>query len=211
MNEIKEGELMEGNLIYQKIPAIMCDLKAVEKTSKNVSQGFMYRGIDQVMNALNPLLSKHKVFCVPEVIEQTRDERTNSKGTTLLYSICKMRFTFFAEDGSSISAITVGEGMDSGDKATNKAMAIALKYALFDVFMIPTEEMKDADPDKESHEVISTVSASHVKNIESELLRTGANVESVLARYKVLSLDLLNIKDYNNIMAIFKKMPDKIN
>ena len=63
----------------------------------------------------------------------------------LIYSICRIKYTFYAEDGSFIEAVTVGEGMDSGDKATNKAMAIAFKYACFQVFCIPTEEMKDPD------------------------------------------------------------------
>jgi hypothetical protein len=88
---------------------------------------------------------------VPEILEQTREERTNSKGTLLIYSICKVKYTFYAEDGSSISATVIGEGMDTGDKATNKAMSIAFKYACFQVFCIPTEEM--VDPDAECHEV----------------------------------------------------------
>ena len=70
-----------------------------------------------------------------------------------MYSICKIKYTFYAEDGSFVEAITIGEGMDTGDKATNKAMAIAFKYALFQVFCIPTEEMKADDPDNECHEV----------------------------------------------------------
>ncbi len=111
----------------------------------------MYRGIDAVMNAINPALTNHGVFIVPEVLEQTREERTTSKGNLLIYSICKIKFSFFAEDGSHIEAITIGEGMDSGDKATNKAMSIAFKYACFQVFCIPTEEM--VDPDAECHEV----------------------------------------------------------
>ena len=57
----------------------------------------------------------------------------------------KVRYTFYAEDGTSVSAVVIGEGMDSGDKASNKAMAIAMKYAFFQVFCIPTEEMKDPD------------------------------------------------------------------
>lgn len=137
--------------IYQAITAIMGELGAISKDKKNTQQGFMYRGIDDVMNALNPLFAKHKVFVVPEVLEQIREERQSNKGNTLLYSICKIKYTFFAEDGSSISAVVVGEGMDSGDKATNKAMAIAMKYACFQVFCIATEEMKDSDA--EIHEV----------------------------------------------------------
>ncbi len=105
----------------------------------------MYRGIDDVMNAINPALVKHNVFIVPEVMEQSREERKTAKGGSLLYSVCRMKFRFCADDGSYVEAVTIGEGMDSGDKATNKAMAVAFKYACFQVFCIPTEEMKDPD------------------------------------------------------------------
>lgn len=143
---------MEG-AIYKAINGVMSDIGAVGKDSYNEMQKFKFRGIDAVMNALYPALVKNKVFVVPEVLEQTREERQSSRGGNLIYSICKIRFTFYAEDGSSVQAVTVGEGMDSGDKATNKAMAIALKYAFFQVFCIPTEEM--SDPDAESPEIAS--------------------------------------------------------
>ena len=142
---------VDGGKIYQAIPAIMGEIHAVGKNKRNNQQGFLYRGVDDVMNAINPALIKHKVFIVPEILEQSREERQTNKGSNLIYSICRMCFHFYAEDGSSIKAITVGEGMDSGDKATNKAMAIAFKYACFQVFCIPTEEMKD--PDAESYEL----------------------------------------------------------
>ena len=125
---------MEKQLIYEAISSVMEEIGAIGKTSKNSQQGFMYRGIDAVMNAINPALVKHKVFIVPEVLEQTRDERQTKSGSVLIYSICKVRFRFYAQDGSYVEAITIGEGMDSGDKATNKAMSIAFKYACFQVF-----------------------------------------------------------------------------
>ena len=133
--------------IHQKIPIIMSEIGAIQKAKKNAQQGFMYRGVDDVMNALQPLLHKHGVFIVPEVLEQKREERQTNKGGNLIYSVCTIKYTFYASDGSSITAVVVGEGMDSGDKATNKAMAIAFKYACFQVFCIPTEEMKDPDAD----------------------------------------------------------------
>lgn len=142
---------MEKKNIYETISSVMGEIGAVGKDSKNQQQGFMFRGIDAVMNAISPALIKHHLFIVPEILEQTREERTNSKGTLLIYSICKVKYTFFAEDGSNISAVVIGEGMDTGDKATNKAMSIAFKYACFQVFCIPTEEM--VDPDAECHEV----------------------------------------------------------
>lgn len=131
--------------IFESITAIMQEIPAIGKEKKNQQQGFKYRGIDDVMNTLQPILSKHKVFVVPEVIDQAREDRVTNKGGTILYSMLKVRYTFYAEDGTSVSAVVIGEGMDSGDKASNKAMAIAMKYAFFQVFCIPTEEMKDSD------------------------------------------------------------------
>lgn len=145
-----EAEVKKMN-IYQAISKCMKEIGAVGKNDVNKTQSFKYRGIDAVMNAINPALVRNHVFIVPEVLEQSREERTSSKGGLLIYSVCKIKFTFFAEDGSSIVAITVGEGMDSGDKSTNKAMAIAFKYACFQVFCIPTEEMGDSDG--ENHEL----------------------------------------------------------
>lgn len=137
--------------IYEAISATMADIGAIGKTTKNTQQGFMYRGVDAVMNALQPAMLQNHIFVVPKVLEQTREERTSTRGGTLIYSILRIEFTFYAEDGSSISATVIGEGMDSGDKASNKAMSVAFKYACFQVFCIPTEEMKD--PDAECHEV----------------------------------------------------------
>lgn len=131
--------------IYAAIADIMKEGYAIGKNKKNPQQGFMYRGIDDVMNVFQPLMASRGIFMVPEVLDAQREERQTAKGTNLIYSVLTVRYTFYAEDGSSVSAVVVGEGMDSGDKATNKAMAVAMKYALFQTFCIPTEEMKDPD------------------------------------------------------------------
>ena len=142
---------MEEKLIYQKIADIMKEIGAIGKTQKNKTQGFMYRGIDDVYGALQPLLAKHEVFTIPQVLEEHSEERQTKAGGTLIYRILRIQYTFFTVDGSSISCIVIGEGMDSGDKAANKAMAVGHKYALLQTFCIPTEDVKD--PDAESHEV----------------------------------------------------------
>ena len=134
--------------IYEAIADIMREGYAITKSKRNPQQGFMYRGIDDVMNAFQPLMAERGIFVVPEVLEHTREERQTSKGATLIYSILKIRYTFYASDGSNISAVVIGEGMDSGDKASNKALAVGMKYAMFQVFCIPTEEL--IDPDSET-------------------------------------------------------------
>lgn len=137
--------------IYSAMAAVMADTSAIGKDQRNQQQGFQYRGIDDVYNAMHGILAKHGIFTAPEVLEKTREERTNNKGTVLAFVTLRMKYTFWAKDGSSVSCIVEGEGMDSGDKATNKAMAIAHKYALLQTFCIPTAEQKD--PDAEVHEV----------------------------------------------------------
>ena len=124
----------------------MEEIEPIGKDSFNAKQGFKYRSVDAVMNALQPLFAKHKLFCVPEVIESSREERQSKGGGILIYSIIRTKYTFYAEDGSFVSAIVEGEGMDSADKSTNKALAIAFKYACFQLFCIPTEETSP-DPD----------------------------------------------------------------
>ena len=141
MSEIK------APMIYGKIADCMRQLGAIGKDSYNQQQKFSYRGVDAVMNALNPVLTANHVFCVPEVLEQHREERQTRNGGNLIYSILKMCYTLYAEDGSSVSATVIGEGMDSADKSSNKAMSVAYKYAMFQIFSIPTEEMADTDAD----------------------------------------------------------------
>ena len=143
---------MENAKIYTAIPAIMDEIGHIGKDKKNQQQGFMFRGIDQVMNTMKPLLAKYGVFAVPEVVETQRSERTTKSGGNLIYTIHKIKYHFVASDGSEVCATVVGEGMDSADKSSNKAMAVAFKYACFQVFCIPTEEMAKDDPDAYSPE-----------------------------------------------------------
>jgi len=135
-----------GN-IYTAICDIMNDCPAISKAQKNQQQGFLYRGIDVVMNVFQPLFAKHRVFVTPEVLESNREDRQTKSGGNLIYTTLKVKYTFYTDDGSSVSAIVQGEGMDSADKSSNKAMSVAFKYACFQVFCIPTEEMKDPDAD----------------------------------------------------------------
>jgi hypothetical protein len=141
-------------LIYQKIPAIMKEVVPISKDRKNQAQGYSFRGIDDVYNSLQPILAKHGVFMTSQILEERSEERARSEGKIALFSrLLKIRYSLIAEDGSSIATEVVGEGMDQGDKAAAKAMSIAQKYALFQMFLIPTAEPKD--PENDDHEVIA--------------------------------------------------------
>jgi hypothetical protein len=136
---------MSEQRIYQAISDAMKDIEPIAKNHRNEQQKFQYRGVDDVMNELQPILIKHRIFVVPEVLEQKREERQTKSGTNLIYSIQKTAFHFTADDGSKVTAVIVGEGMDSGDKASNKALSTAFKYACLQMFCIPTYDTKDPD------------------------------------------------------------------
>lgn len=133
--------------IYPAMVTIMSSITALEKSRQNQSQGYRFRGIDDVYNMLHEIMADNGVFCLPTVVADRHEERTNQKGTCLIYRIVTMRYTFMASDGSSVEATAIGEGMDSGDKAANKAMSAAQKYALLQAFLIPTEDEKDSEND----------------------------------------------------------------
>jgi hypothetical protein len=140
--------------IYQAINAVQSELvsQGISKANRNAQQGYKFRGIDDVYNALSPLLSKHGLCILPRMISRNCQERTNAKGTALFYVTVEAEFDLVAvEDGSKHIIRTFGEAMDSGDKATNKAMSAAYKYACLQAFSIPTEG--DNDADATTHEV----------------------------------------------------------
>lgn len=136
-------------IVYKAIAAVAGEMavQGIAKGKKNEQQGFKFRGIDDVYNALAPMLARHNLVILPRCVERTLVERQTAKGGNLFYVTVKAEFDFVsAEDGSKHTVSTYGEAMDSGDKATNKAMSAAYKYAAFLSFCIPTEETAmDAD------------------------------------------------------------------
>jgi len=143
--------------VYKTIAAVMADIakEGIAKDSRNQQQGYNFRGIDSVYNALAPILSRHGLMMLPRVLAREVVERATKSGGVLFYVTVDVEFTLVcSEDGSAHVIKTYGEAMDSGDKATNKAMSAAYKYAAMQAFCIPTEG--DNDPDATTHEVVAS-------------------------------------------------------
>ena len=135
--------------IYAALAAAAKDVGAVGKDKTNTGQNYKFRGIDAVVNAVHPAFTKHGIVTALKVLDQKREERTSKGGATLIYSLLHCEVTFYATDGSSVTCGAMGEGMDSGDKASNKAMSAALKYALTQTLMIPFELYDSEDDNPE--------------------------------------------------------------
>lgn len=144
---VKDEEKNTIPLIFRKIPEIMGKVWSIGKDRENKEQKYKFRWIDDLYNALNKHLAEAGVFITSEIIERIRAERQTRNGWVLFYTSLRMKFKFFAPDGSFVESTTEGEAMDSGDKSTNKAMSVAYKYALMQIFCIPTEEDKDPEND----------------------------------------------------------------
>lgn len=153
--------------VTKSICAITAEVGSIAKNKKNEQQGYSFRGVDDLMNTLHPLFAKYGIFLLPEVLDTKRDERITAKGSALISVVVTVKYHFIAMDGSEICATIVGEGMDSADKATNKAMTAAFKNVCFQTFCIPTAEVTASDPDRETPD--ASISAERV--IQERLIK----------------------------------------
>ncbi len=132
--------------IYAALAKMIAAVGVVGKTRKNAAQGYQFRGIDDVLSACQSVLADHGVVCVPRVVEREREMVATKNGGSMASVRLLVDHTFFARDGSFVVSTTLGEAMDSGDKASNKAMSAALKYALVETLCIPTfEDERDTE------------------------------------------------------------------
>lgn len=188
--------------VYAAISAVAKEMAAtgISKDRVNKVQGFNFRGIDQVYNALAPALVTHGLVILPRLTERTCTERINKNGTALFYVVVKAEFDFVStEDGSIHTVTTYGEAMDSGDKATNKAMSIAYKYAAFQAFCIPTEETA-LDADAEVHQVAPQDAESALREF-GDKAQLAQSVSELQDAYKDVWSKLGGIKSYEDRAA----------
>ena len=137
--------------VYQAINKVQSELAKIGITKSRINQQgatYKFRGIDDIFNTISPLLAEHGLCILPRVLARECVERITSKGSAIFYVTVEVEFDFVcAEDGSKHTVKTFGEAMDMSDKATNKAMSAAYKYAALQAFAIPTE----GDNDTENH------------------------------------------------------------
>ena len=119
---------------------VMRDVQAIRKDSRNAQQGFNFRGIDAVMNAVGPALREHGVTIVPNSVEAKHRDFTTAKGTTMHEAIVTVGYSVIGPDGEGFVGQSVGEAADAGDKATSKAMSVAYRTFLLQALTIPTDE-----------------------------------------------------------------------
>jgi hypothetical protein len=128
----------------------MLEVEHIEKSRQSGGLNFAFRGIEQVMNSLHVIFKKHGVFVITDIIAHEMSEFETKSGTKGFHHLSRVAFHLTASDGSTCTITSLGEAMDYGDKGASKTLSIALKYALMNLFLIPTKEMAIEDPDADS-------------------------------------------------------------
>jgi hypothetical protein len=132
------------------IIATMNEVQGVAKKDKNTSQGFNFRGIDAVVNAVGPALRKAGGFIVPTVLDKTSETLPSRNGGSLNVVRLTVQYAVYGNEGEPVVGTVASEAFDSGDKATAKAMSVAFRSFMLQTFALPTDE---PDPDTHSYEI----------------------------------------------------------
>ena len=188
--------------VYECIAAVSAEIAqtGIAKARNNTQQNYKFRGIDDVYNALAPIIAKHKLVILPFILSRSVVERTTKTGGVLFYVTVEAQFDFVsAHDGSKHTVRTFGEAMDSGDKATNKAMSAAYKYAAFQTFCIPTEG--DNDADKTTHDVAPTAPEGYALWFADMSATADEGVVALRAAWKASKADYRTFTDKCNKAA----------
>lgn len=144
--------MSETSGVVDAMLRVMSEVGAIGKNRKAPGLNYAFRGIDDILPEIQPLAVKHGVLMTHEVIERERETVTLKSGSQMFSVRLLVRHTFRHADGSSVVSTSLGEAMDSGDKASNKAMTAALKVTLTTSFLIPTHEV-DRDTEEASPEI----------------------------------------------------------
>ena len=185
--------------IHEALAAVMDDVRAVGKNDRNSHQNYNFRGIDAVVNAVGPALRAHNVVVLPKVLSFDAESVSVGRNGTPMRSVTVLvEYSFVGPEGDSLATVSIGEAMDSGDKAVPKAMSVALRTCLLQALMLPTDE---PDPDSFSYDRAqaeqfdasikstwpATVSVAQLKKII--LANKGLSKEAAAQAWKSLELD----------------------
>jgi hypothetical protein len=162
-------------LVYKsitKVQAEICKI-GISKERNNREQGFKFRGIDDVYNALSPIMADFGLVVMPKFSEVIREERKTAKDRPIFWTFLRCDLEFVSSDDASSHVVTVyGEGLDMADKSTPKAMSMAVKNGLLQVFLIPTEG--DNDADATTHDLAPKMGAEQSRLVDALLVAAEA-------------------------------------
>lgn len=163
---------MSDITVYEAWSNVMGAVQGIRKGERNPQQGFNFRGIDAVLNAVGPALREHQVTVVPTANTIDIERYQTARGGQMQGVIVKMTYTVFGPAGDSFAGSAYGQAADAGDKAVSKAESVAYRTFLLQSLTVPTDE---PDPDSQVHERVSPLRAAKV-NLAAAVEAAGIDI-----------------------------------
>lgn len=144
--------------VFQKMAAIQAEMPVVAKNLEvQATKNQSYKAVSErdVLDAVKKLEEKYRVYSYPasrSIIESkalTEQTQYGAKTKFMLRIQVSYRFMNIDDPDDYLDVVSYGDGIDSGDKGTGKAMTYADKYALMKAYKISTGDDPDAEPSGE--------------------------------------------------------------
>lgn len=183
--------MSDGKTVVELLTAVMAEVQAVGKDSRNTTQNFNFRGIDAVVNAVGPALRKHGVVAVPTKVESYFEQYATKSGTSMRNAVLTITWRFYGPMNDWIEAQTMGEASDAGDKSVPKAHSVAYRTLLLQALCIPTDE---PDADAATHERAAAAAVDPRAPLRAQIKHAGEakgmSVEQIAADFVQWSPDV---------------------
>lgn len=209
-----EQEIKSLN-IYERLSLITAEIGVVEKNLKvQVNKNSSYKAVSErdVLDAVKPIEQKYRVYSYPasrQIVDRdvlTKETEYNQQitrtNTLFLRVETVYRFVNIDNPLEYIETTVYGDGLDTGDKATGKAMTYADKYALMKAYKLSTGDDPDKDASPENGYEKKAEPKATVKQIELiEDLYTDAEMEEIFKWAKVDDLRDLTITQASAVIS----------
>lgn len=163
---------MSDITVFEAWSNVMGQVQGIRKGERNPQQGFNFRGIDAVLNAVGPALREHQVTVVPTADTIDVERYQTARGGQMQGVIVRMTYTVFGPAGDSFAGSAYGQAADAGDKAVSKAESVAYRTFLLQALTVPTDE---PDPDSQVHERVSPLRAAKM-NLAAAVEANGMDI-----------------------------------
>lgn len=159
--------------IYEKIAAIMQDVQYLAKDDHVKFGQTSYKALseEKVTSIMRAELMKYKLVVFP--IEQSASRSGNISHVDVKYRMVNVE-----NPEEYIEIASAGDGADTQDKGSGKAMTYAFKYMWLRTFALPTGE----DPDKISSDELDAKAAQAMEQRQIICERCGKDVYPVKKR-----------------------------
>lgn len=198
---------MNERTIFKALSGVQSDLAkiGISKNQTNAFDKYRFRGIDDVLNAMAPILASHGVLIIPSVIDKEILQVATAKGGTQNHAVLKVNYTLYDISGDCITHTVYGEAFDRGDKSINKALTSAYKYFLFQCFCIP---LVGDDADSESHDIADQpkITQEQTKRLHDAIHIAGIDEKTLCQKVRIKSVGDLTQDRFEGAINYIKSL-----